>query len=154
MHRRRPRPCIAVDPDDPADAYVGCGLRGTGLYRTTDGGASADAVGFDDRWVWGLARRPDDPGRIYAYAAEDDPLYASDDGGRSWSAVGEDLPPARPADTLRLHPADPETVLYVGETERGTSHAFVSADAGETSERVGRPLPKVWRLAVAPAPDG
>jgi photosystem II stability/assembly factor-like uncharacterized protein len=286
---------ISVHPDDPDDVLVGCGLRGWGLYHTTDGGATATSLGFDDEWVWGLARHPRDPdtlyvgteppmvyrstdgggtfeplegvgdvpsrgewtffhepfhaghvhgfavhpdrpervvagvehgavvathdggetwheslvgsdvhrlavhpsepdrvyaatgsglhrsddgGRsweqtddlsgaylhalvfhpedhelVYAYAAsEDSPVHLSDDGGETWQPVAEELPSARPADTLRLHPADPEIVLYAGDVDQDRSHLFVSADAGETWERLEPALPKTWRLEAARSP--
>ena len=282
---------IAVHPEDPDDAFVGCGLRGWGLYHTSDAGATVESMGFEDEWVWGLARHPDDPETLYVgteppmlyvstdggesfdaleglddlpsrpdwtffhdpfhaghvhgiaihperperilagvehgalvasadagetwteslvgsdvhrvaiapqdpdevfaatgsglfrshdggaewsevsdlrglylhaivfdpdrpdgmyvYAdAADCPVYRSDDGGDSWTPAGEGLPAASPADTLRLHPDDPETVVYAGDTGNDESHLFVSPDAGETWERVEGALPKVWRMEV------
>lgn len=283
---------IAVHPDDPDDAFIGCGLRGWGLYRTTDAGETIDQLGFDDRWVWGLTRDPtdpqtifvgteppmlyrstdngstfepfdqldelpsrsawtffhepfhaghvhgialhpdrpervfagvehgaviythdggetwhdtlvgsdvhrlavdptdpdhvlaatgsglhqsydaggewertpdlrglylhslvidpDSPSRRYVYAArDDDPILRSTDGGETWSAIGEGLPTAKPADTLGRHPTEPDTLIYAGDTADQTSHLFVSPDAGATWNRVDEPLPKVWRVAVA-----
>lgn len=288
---------IAVHPSDPDDVFVGCGLRGWGLYHTDDAGATATTVGFEDEWVWGVARHPDDPATVYVgteppmlyvstdgggsfdaldgiedlpsrpdwtffhepfyaghvhgialdgrrpdrvlagvehgalivsrdggetwtealvgrdvhrvavhpadpdsvlaatgsglarsddggrtwgevddlrglyvhavvfhptdadrwycYAASDEcPVYRSDDGGDSWTPVGEGLPPARPADTLRLHPADPETLVYAGDVDDDTSRVFVSTDAGGSWQRVRQEFPKVWRLEVTPVPGG
>lgn len=287
---------IAIHPSDPADAYVGCGLPGRGLYRTTDGGNTVERLGFEDRWVWGVIRHPNDPEtvyvgteppmvfvstddgvtftaldgleevpsrstwtffhdpfraghvhgfaihpdrperffagvehgalvysanggdtwhdelvnhdlhriaidpadpdhvvaatgsglshshdagrswdsttdlqgtylhsivfdptsphRLYAYADRDgDPIVRSDDGGHSWTSIGDGLPAAMPADPLRLHPNDPETLVYAGDTGDRTSHLFVSTDAGETWTRVAGALPKIWRVEVAPV-DG
>lgn len=284
---------IAIHPADPADVFIGCGLRGWGLHHTADAGATVDSLGFDDRWVWGVVRHPSDPEtiyvgteppmlyrstdngstfdpldgidalpsrsrwtffhepfkaghihgislhpdrperifagvehgaliyspdggetwhetlvgsdvhrvavdptdpdhvlaatgaglyrsfdagdawvqprelrglylhtvffdpdsptRLYVYAARaDDPVLTSRDGGDTWSAIGEGLPASRPADNLRRHPTDPETLLYAGDTAEQTSHLFVSPDAGQSWTQVGEPLPKVWRVAVAP----
>ena len=54
---------VSIHPDDSRDAFVGCGLRGWGLYRTTDGGRSVEEIGFADRWVWGVTRDPTAPQR-------------------------------------------------------------------------------------------
>lgn len=45
---------IAISPTNPETAYVGCGLRGWGLYRTTDGWQHFENIGFADEWVWGV----------------------------------------------------------------------------------------------------
>ena len=288
---------IDVSSDDPEDAFVGCGLRGWGLHRTTDGGRTFHSIGFDEEWVWGVRRHPanpatvyvgteppmlyrstddgeafraldgieelpsrrdwtffhdpfyaghvhgiaihpgrperifagvehgavlystdggatweetlvgsdvhrvafhpDDPdkvfvatgaglfrsddagdtwtsvpdlrgrylhaivfetgdsagstttGRMYVYADRDgSPVYRSDDSGESWEPVGDGLPAASPADTLRLHPDNQETLFYAGDTADGESQLFVSTDAGESWTKLGGPFPKVWRLAV------
>lgn len=287
---------VAVHPADPTDAFVGCGLRGWGLYHTDDAGTSVDQVGFDDRWVWGVTRHPTDPetiyvgteppmlyrstdngstfepfdgisalpsrsrwtffhdpfneghvhgialhpdrperifagiehgaliythdggetwndtligsdvhrvavdpsdpdhvlaatgsglyrsfdagrewgqtrdlrstylhtivfdsdfpDRLYAYADRDhDPILTSGDNGDTWSALGDGLPAASPADNLRRHPTDPETLVYAGDTAEGTSRLFVSTDTGETWNRIETALPKVWRVETTPDVD-
>lgn len=68
---------IAVDPDDPDRAFVGCGLRGWGLHLTRDGGQTFETVGFEDRWVWEATFGPD--GTLYV-GTEPPMLYASRDG--------------------------------------------------------------------------
>lgn len=286
---------IAAHPADPADVFVGCGLRGWGLYHTADGGETVDELGFEDQWVWGVTRHPADPEtvyvgteppmlyrstdggrtfdsfdaiddlpsrgrwtffhepfraghvhgiaihpdrparifagvehgaliythdagetwhealvgsdlhrialdpndpahvlaatggglsrstdagetweqvpdlrglylhsvvfdsstRLYVYADRDgNPLYRSDDGGSSWTAIGDGLPAAQPADTLCVHPVDSETLIYAGDTDAEGSHVFVSTDTGESWTRIEGQLPKVWRLEVAPDETG
>ena len=287
---------VAVHPDDPADAFVGCGLRGWGLYHTKDAGKTVESLGFEDQWVWGVTRDPTDPDRVYvgtepptlsvsddggetfeAFAGIDElpsrdrwtffhepfeaghvhgiaihpdrperivagvehgalvrsvdggetwderlvghdlhriafhpddpdvvaaaagdglhtsrdggnswesvdplhgkylhaivfdpsapermyvyadrkgaPVYASEDGGERWELVGEGLPAAKPADTLRLHPTDPETLLYVGDVDEGESRLFASPDRGQSWTPVGETFEKTWRLEVAPPID-
>lgn len=282
---------IAVDQSNPKDAYIGCGLRGWGLYRTIDAGRTIKHVGFEDRWVWDVARHPsnpetvyvgteppmmyvsvdggdtfdeitsieklssrskwtffhepfyeghihgfaihparperifagvehgaliythdrgetwhealvghdlhriavdpadpdrvlaatgrglfqshdagerwtstpdlrgkylhsivfdsDAPNHAYAYAdQESNPLYKSEDGGDSWHAIGEGLPAAKPADNLRLHPEDPNTLIYAGDANEKASHVYLSINSGETWHQIDTPLPKVWRLEV------
>ncbi len=288
---------ISVHPEDPTDAFVGCGLRGWGLYRTRDAGETVTHLGFEDEWVWGLARDPTDPETVYlgteppmlyrstdgceSFAAFDalealpsrpdwtffhEPFYAghvhgidchpehpervfagvehgtlvyshdggdswqetlvgadvhrvavdptdpdrvwaatanglhrsddagetwsgipdldgrylhaivfdqtthermyvyaadaaapilrSEDGGDSWSPLDETLPSARPADTVRLHPEDPGTVIYAGDSPEADTNdcgrLFYSPDHGENWHRLDVTLPKVWRLEVAP----
>jgi photosystem II stability/assembly factor-like uncharacterized protein len=285
---------ISVDPDDPDDVFVGCGLRGWGLYHTSDGGSTVESLGFDDEWVWGVARHPvdtgtvyvgteppmvyrstdggetfealdgvddlpsrddwtffhdpfhaghvhgfaldgrrpdrvlagvehgallrstdrgktwsealvgsdvhrvavhpDDPDRVYAatgsglhvsddggrtwdhpdglsgaylhglvfhpgddrmyaYAAsEDSPVHRSDDGGRSWRPLAPALPAARPADPLVAHPSDPETLVYAGDAEDGTSTIYVTTNGGGRWERLHAGLPKLWRLVATTIP--
>lgn len=284
---------IEVASENPLDAFVGCGLRGWGLHRTTDGGETFESLGFDDEWIWGIERHPTDrgtvyvgteppglsvstdggdsfrsldgidelpsrsewsffhepfhaghvhgidthparpafvvagvehgallhstdggetfqeslvgsdvhrvrlhpddpervfaatgsglyrsedacetwtqnptlegkylhsirfhdgnPDRMYVYAASDDEvLFRSDDGGHSWEPLGTDLPDGRAADTLAMHPSEPETLVYAGDPDRETSHLFVSTDGGDSWRRLDDTFPKVWRVALVP----
>ena len=140
---------VAVRPDDPDAVFA---ATGSGLYRSSDGGAEwAQVPDLRGLYLHAVVFDPRDPDRTYVYAADDDcPVYRSDDGGDSWMPVGDGLPSASPADTLRLHPDDPETVVYAGDTGDDESHLFVSSDAGGTWERVETALPKVWRMEAVP----
>lgn len=142
---------VAVHPTDPDRVFA---ATGSGLYRSDDGGTEWREISdLRNSYLHAVVFRPDQPDRMYVYAASDEsPVYRSEDGGDSWAPVGEGLPDARPADTLRLHPANPETVIYAGDADDETSHLFVSTDAGATWERVDLPLPKVWRLETARLP--
>lgn len=82
---------IALHPEDPSIAYVGCGLRGWGLYYTDDGGETFTSVGFEDEWVWDVTFAPD-ADTIYV-GTEPPMLYVAHD-GRSFEALSaiETLP--------------------------------------------------------------
>ena len=165
---------VAFHPDDPDQVFV---ATGAGLYRSNDGGENWTSVPdlrgkYLHAIVFGTSDGSDSSatGRMYVYADRDrSPVYRSDgggerdavprassdshsDGGESWEPVGEGLPAASPADTLRLHPENPNVVFYLGDTADGRSQLFVSDDAGESWQELGESFPKVWRLETVPDP--
>lgn len=282
---------IAVHPENPLDVFIGCGLRGWGLYHTEDGGKSVDSIGFMDQWVWGVSRHPLNPEKIfvgteppmiyvssdngitfepfekisslpskerwmffhdpfheghihgitihpeepervfagvehgaliyshdngkswhealigsdvhrlaihpedadhiftatgaglyqslnagkdweiipdlqgkylhsiefdfndsstmYAYSDGNTPIFKSQSNGQSWTALNSELPPAQPADNLRVDPSSPQTIVYAGDIDNQSSQLFISTNGGENWEKVGDPFPKIWRLEVA-----
>lgn len=141
---------VAVDPTDPDRVFA---ATGAGLYRSDDVGREWSRIrDLRGQYLHAIVFDPEARERMYVYAAEDaHPVWKSRDGGNSWSPVGEGLPAARPADTVRLHPEEPETLVYAGDTDDG-GRLFVSTDAGDAWHRIDQPLPKVWRLEVAPDP--
>ncbi len=70
---------IAIHPDNPSIAYVGCGLRGWGLHYTENGCETFTAIGFEDEWVWDVTFSPD-PETVYV-GTEPPMLYVSEDDG-------------------------------------------------------------------------
>lgn len=82
---------LAVDPRNPDRLYVGCGLRGWGLHRTTDGGGQFESLGFEDEWVWGVTVAPDDPDYLYV-GIEPPMLYAVTEGDRTAFEGIDDVP--------------------------------------------------------------
>ncbi len=132
---------LAVDPREPADAFVACGLRGWGLHRTTDAGRTVAEIGFEDRWVWGITRDPTDPKTVYV-GTEPPMLFVSSDGGETFEAFrGLDSLPSRPSWTffhepfraghvhaIAIHPDRPERVFA------GVEHGALvyTHDGGET----------------------
>lgn len=149
---------IAVDPARPADCFVGCGLRGWGLHHTTDGGSTTQAVGFRDRWVWGVTRHPRDPCTLYV-GTEPPMLHVSADGGATFTALdGVDAVASRDRWTffhepfraghihaIALHPLAPDRILA------GVEHGGVlrSTDAGRTW-RDTRPGTDAHRITCHP----
>jgi photosystem II stability/assembly factor-like uncharacterized protein len=115
---------IDVSPEDSDNVFVGCGLRGWGLHRTTDGGESFESVGFEDEWVWGVRRHPANPATVYV-GTEPPMLYRSTDDGDRFRALEsiEDVPSRdeweffhEPFDDghvhgIALHPDRPERIV-------------------------------------------
>lgn len=145
---------IEIDPSDPTSAHVGCGLRGWGLYRISDWGEHVEPLEFEDRWVWGLGRAPDDPDTIYV-GTEPPMVYVSVDGGETFEACEaiEDLP-SRPNWTFFHEPFRAGHVhgfaIHLDRPERifvGVEHGALisSLDGGETWREalVGRDLHRV-----------
>jgi photosystem II stability/assembly factor-like uncharacterized protein len=73
---------FAVHPREPDVLYAG---TQDGPYRTTDGGARWERLGFPDRGavVWSLAFHPTRPQVMYAGVAPVG-IYRSVDGGDTW----------------------------------------------------------------------
>lgn len=138
---------VEVDPDDPDRVLAGAG---EGLFESRDGGRSWEAVRpLEGTYVHGIAFDPHVDGRLFAYAADEPtPVFRSEDDGSSWAGLAPDLPGARPADPLVVHPTAPDTLLYAGDEGDGST-LFESRDAGESWTRVREGVPKVWRLAIA-----
>lgn len=137
-------------PGDPDRVFV---ATADGLFERRDAG-DGWSQHLDGAYVHQIAFHPADPERAWVYAATDNPVWRSDDGGRSWTPASagpvgdaeETLPAARAAVPLLRHPTDPNTVAYAaGET---VGRLFWTTDAGESWRLVDDHLPKVWRTAV------
>lgn len=140
---------VRSHPVDPSQLFA---ATGAGLYHSEDGGRSWYSVeSLRGRYLHSIVFDSTRPQRLYVYADRDgEPLYRSDDGGATWSQIGEGLPAARPADNLRLHPTDADTIFYAGDCSERMSQLFVSTDAGGSWHEIGEPVEKVWRVALAP----
>ena len=146
---------IASDPDDPDRVLAG---TGGGLFVSDDAGESFDSNdSLAGKYVHGVYFDPEDSSRAFVYVDGDDPLYRSEDGGTTWHSIGSELPAARPADNLCIHPSDSRTLFYAGDVsdagEEGDegSRIFVSDDGGDTWTRLALLLPKVWRMCAVPS---
>ncbi len=142
---------VAVDPLDPDRVLAG---TGEGLYVSPDAGRRWEAVqDFDGRYVHGVQYSPHDPTTAYVQVMEDGkPLYRGVDGRRSWEPLGGELPKARSADSLALHPSEPEVLFYGGETTEGRSHVFASSDGGASWSRLLPELSRIFRLRAGSQP--
>lgn len=149
---------IAVHPDAPWTAYIACGHRGWGLYRTRDAGKSFEALGFGEQWVWDVVLQPGDPKHLWV-GTEPPMLYVSHDEAQTFRPLEAiERLPSRPywkffhppfyaghIHGIAVHPQRPERIFA------GVEHgAFIySHDAGETWQEalIGHDL---HRVAVDP----
>jgi xyloglucan-specific exo-beta-1,4-glucanase len=152
---------MAVDPSDPAKIYAACGLylpdwaRKGAILRSNDQGetwqktelpihvgGNADGRGTGDR----LAVDPKN-GDILYYGSNQDGLWKSTDGGKSFSKAGS------PADAITMITIDPRTEeVYAGGAD-GDGGLFVSGDGGKSFQRAAGTPEQIPQHAVF-APDG
>ncbi|MGK7313070.1 MAG: WD40/YVTN/BNR-like repeat-containing protein, partial [Candidatus Longimicrobiales bacterium M2_2A_002] len=158
---------LSLDPTNPARAFAGMwdvwrkpwGLKsggpGSGLYRTTDGGATweslKDAPGLPDG-VWGkvgVSVSPVDPQRVFAIIeAEQGGVFRSDDGGDTWERTNDERKLRQRAFYYTRIYADTEELDRVYVLNVGF---YRSDDGGETfDERIRVPHGDNHDLWIAP----
>ncbi|HKC23439.1 MAG TPA: choice-of-anchor D domain-containing protein, partial [Thermoanaerobaculia bacterium] len=113
---------IAIDPTATSTVYVA--YKGTGVFKTTNGGAAWTAMnaGLPDLNAAGLALDPTSPSTVYVGVTGG--VFKSTDGGLSWGARLPGSPGG--VTTLAVDPQNP-AVLYVGSEAAG---AYRSANRG------------------------
>lgn len=137
---------LVIDPSAPQMVYA-CfgGFAADNVWRSTDAGATwspiAGAAPFalPSAPVYGLAVHPDDSSVLYA--ATEVGVFASDDGGASWSAtndgpanvVCEEITFAHGTGPRRLVLATLGRGLWTADVARPTAQPFGSACAGQPS---------------------
>lgn len=136
---------LAMDPQDPNILYAamyqrqrkGWGFNGggpgSGVFRTTDGGASwvelANGLPRGDKGRIGLAVSPVNRNIVYAIVeAELGGLYRSSDGGESWVRLTMLNPRPMYYSRIALDPRDANRVYLLG-SNRGL---YISDDAGRS----------------------
>lgn len=93
LERARPYPnVIALSPDFPEDQTLFFGTRKHGVYRSTDGGTTADQMALIGESITDLVISPNYPedGTVFAVVFEG-PVFRSRDEGKSWSEVSDGL---------------------------------------------------------------
>jgi hypothetical protein len=143
---------IAIDPSDPDHILAGAG---EGLFVSKDAGWTWNAVeSMKGKHIHTILYDPRNPNRCYVYADDPEcPVYRSEDGGSTWRPSGLGLPPAKPADSLVLHPSDSGVLIYGGDQGNRKSGLYLSTDGGESWRCILDQLPKIWRLKVAPVQE-
>ncbi|MCP3957961.1 MAG: glycosyl hydrolase [bacterium] len=150
---------IVVDPRDSDVVYVAAqgplwssgGDRG--LYKTSDGGATWNAVLeiSENTGVSDLVMDPRDPDVLYAAAYQrrrrvwtlvnggpESGLHKSTDGGETWRELEGGLPSGDVGRIgLAIAPADPDVIYAVVEAALEDGGFYRSADRGETWEKRG-----------------
>src|SRR5207248_425571 len=134
-------------PGDRNTYYVGAG--GGGVWKTTDGGDSWEAV-FKDQptaSIGALALAPSNPNVVWVGTGEGNPrndvvdgrgVFMSPDAGKSWQFMG--LGDVGQISRIVIDPADPDVVfvaalghVWAPNAERGV---FRTADGGKTWHKV------------------
>lgn len=172
---------VALDPNDPDNTiYVGTGETwtrnsvsiGDGLYKTTDGGANWNKIGFEkSERIANIIVNPNNSQEIYVGVlgalwgdSEERGVYKSSDGGATWEQLLYVDPKTGCAD-LAMDPTNPN-VLYASmwefrrtgwsfESGGDKSALYKSTDGGKTWNKIhnGFPEGKLGRLAIAVAPS-
>ncbi|MEO0573009.1 MAG: hypothetical protein AAF039_14975 [Bacteroidota bacterium] len=171
---------VELDPNDPDKTiYVGTGETwtrnsvsvGDGLYKSTDGGANWNKIGFEkSERIANIIVHPDNPKEVYVAVlgalwgdSEERGVYKSSDGGTTWERLLYVNPKTGCAD-LTMDPTNPN-ILYASmwefrrtgwsfESGGENSALYKSTDAGKTWNKIhnGFPAGKLGRLAIAVAP--
>lgn len=172
---------VELDPNDPDNTiYVGTGETwtrnsvsvGDGLYKSTDGGATWNKIGFENsERIANIIVNPENSQEVYVGVlgalwsdSEERGVYKSSDGGETWEQLLYVDPSTGCAD-LAMDPNDPNT-LYASMWEfRRTAWSFnsggensalyKSTDGGKNWNKIhnGFPKGKLGRLAIAVAPS-
>jgi photosystem II stability/assembly factor-like uncharacterized protein len=146
---------IAVAENDSDRVYLGTNMhdwarphtkvhaQGMGIFRSTDGGVTFEAVneGLSERNVFALAVDPRDSDVVYAGTAAEGlgSLFKTTDGGETWTPIDDGLPPMD-VHSIALWPTNPD-VIVVGlarNVAAGTglpvhgAGVFVSKNGGQT----------------------
>lgn len=172
---------VTLDPSDPDNTiYVGTGETwtrnsvsvGCGLYRSKDGGANWESLGFEgSERIASVVVNPENANEIFVGVlgalwgdSAERGVYRSSDGGVSWEKLLYINEKTGCAD-LAMDPSDP-SVLYASmwefrrtgwSFESGGSHSalYKSTDGGTTWNKIhnGFPEGNLGRLGIAIAPS-
>ncbi len=145
---------LVLDPRDPETIYAGAVgaaagptsiLHRTGVFKSSDGGASWHVVGLRGTNVAALALDPQHPETVYA-GTDGKGLFKTRDGGRTWrkaGLAGEDI------GGLILNPKSPENVY--AESQR---RIFLTSDGGRTWHALNEGwVPGTWPSVLALDPS-
>jgi photosystem II stability/assembly factor-like uncharacterized protein len=117
---------LAVDRRDPDVVYAS--TSGSGVFKSTDGGASWHRSRLQGTNVDALMLDPQHPETVFAWTYEKGAVKSTD-GGRTW----RELTMPRDARLLALHPGHPAK-LYAGASGR----VLMSSNAGRSWRVTGR----------------
>ncbi|MCF2527394.1 WD40/YVTN/BNR-like repeat-containing protein [Yinghuangia soli] len=153
---------VARHPDHPERLFL---QNHHGVYRSDDGGGTWTSIadGLPSDFGFPVAVHPHRPETVYVFPLTADAMrfppdgrclvHRSDDAGRSWTAVGDGLPPEGfwtgvMRDALCLDDA-PEPAVYFG-TRSG--EVYVGKDGGRSWQRIAEHLPDVLCVRAATVP--
>jgi hypothetical protein len=140
---------LEFDPADPNIVYAG-GYN-TGVYKSTDGGATWTATGKPSMQVTHLAADPAGGGTLYAANAWGSGLYKSTDKGVTWTASVAGMPSKIDGyylSALVIDPVNPAN-LYISSSNGGV---YRSTNRGDNWTAIGTGIfnPDVRVMAVQP----
>jgi photosystem II stability/assembly factor-like uncharacterized protein len=115
--------CIATDPTDGQNVYVGCA---NGVYKSTDRGGTWRYAGLSGHDVNSIAVSPASPSTVYASSSFAG-CYKSKDGGASWSEITAPFMSSLSINSLVIAPGTPEKV-YVA----AYGGLFMTSNGGAT----------------------
>jgi hypothetical protein len=125
---------IAIDPSNPTTIYAGTSGRNqpsSGLFKSTDGGASWIALGstFQDQPIYVIIV---DPSTGVLYLGTSKGVFTSSSGGQNWTQAKNLNGTVR---SLQLDLSTPPTarILYAGVTKQGV---FKSTDGGNSFSEI------------------
>ena len=159
---------VAIDPGNPAILYTGVGdagfyitpgSTGTGVFKSTDGGATWNVTGLKDTAATILVIDPADTSILYAVTqgVYTEPrgfrgLFKSIDGGASWLAVSNELTGladiGATITTLAIVP-NHSNILYTGTSGDGV-YKSVDGAASWVKFNDGLTSLDIRALAIAP----
>jgi hypothetical protein len=152
---------IAVDPAHPQTIYVGGNNWGSlsegGVYKSTDGGTSFEAMGPDGVQIYCIAVDPVDSNVIYAASlgSGDRPSYRgiwkSINSGQSWQNIGFD---GCHVNSVLVNPSAHNEIYAIPVTATGPDGAleatpYRSLDYGETWEQIATGLQSTSMICLA-----
>jgi photosystem II stability/assembly factor-like uncharacterized protein len=139
---RRAVNALVVDPRDPRTIYVGA----AGVFKSVDGGVTWRRTGRNAS-ILALVFDPKDPKVLYA--AGEDGVARSDDGGASWTSLSHGIVDDTIA-SLVIHPKNPRRMWALGIRSQ---RVYRTVDGGALWRRSGRLLGGGYlrTLALAPA---
>ncbi|RMD65873.1 MAG: hypothetical protein D6824_01870, partial [Planctomycetota bacterium] len=122
---------ITIDPANPETVYA-CTVS-SGVFKSTDGGSTWRHSGLESDVVFHIAADPHHPGRVFAGTGRGP--ARSDDGGATWTVVGQNAaqqggprPLAMVPHVIRPHPTIPD-LIFAGTSAQGVA---ISEDGGAT----------------------
>jgi ligand-binding sensor domain-containing protein len=130
---------LVIDSQNPSTIYAG--TSGSGIFKSTDGGAVWSPSSLINAYISALSIDPQNPSTLYA-GTNGGGVYKSTNGGESWSVTG--LADAY-IEVLMIDPQSP-AILYAG-TNAGI---YKSTNAGTTWSSSGLASAHIYALAVNP----
>jgi len=142
---------LAVDPTDAQIVYAAA--TGSGLFKTTDGGANWTLININGVpagiWIRVVTVSPVNPQRVLAGVRELG-IYVSTDGGETWQAGYAGLEPNGSIQDIVFDPTNPQ-IVYASDHLSGV---YRSADGGLTWTRMNNGLYNRSTTGLSISTDG